>query len=166
MARALQEIAGVDCCSKSGMGRCLGMTGNAVTLMLCARVCPTFHAQEGSDKTPRSRCVGPGRSTSGGRPNDGGLCVVFSSWRCRSIPHSSLLWKSVLCSHCTSENLNVLMIAHTILCSRCCTLFCPLLIVENCLFCGLMVHSCFGCFCRAPGTKCLELHFTHWGCTA
>ena len=60
MARPLEEIAGVDCCSKSGIVCCLGMTGNAATVMLCARVCPTLHAQEGSDKTPRSRCFGPG----------------------------------------------------------------------------------------------------------
>ena len=61
------------------------------------------------------------------------VCLLsFASRRCRSMPHNSLLWKSVLCSHCTSENLNVLLIAHTILCSRCCTLFDLLLIVGNC----------------------------------
>ena len=45
VARALEEIAGVDCCRKSGIVCCLGMTGNAATVMLCARVCPTLRTR-------------------------------------------------------------------------------------------------------------------------
>ena len=135
VARALEEIAGVDCCSKSGIVCCLGMTGNAATVMLCARVCPTLHAPDHKrvrTRRQRSRCVGPGRSNSGGRPNDGGLFVVFCHQALPQYSAQLSLVEKVLCSHCTSENLNVLLIAPTILCSRCCTLFDLLLIVGNC----------------------------------
>ena len=103
VAMALEEIAGVDCCSKSGIVCCLGMTGNAATLMLCARVCPTLHCTRRFGQDAKEAVVLALDDPI--RVEDQMMAVYvlsFVTWLPQYSAQLSLVEKCAICSHCTS----------------------------------------------------------------